>query len=355
VKRLAQCHVRHSLTYEIWKRRTMRELLIRYLLGELEPEEHDAVQRELAASPELRAELAELRECFAASLKSEETGAEPPRGLAQRVTERVTNSDEMIASPYGISTAAADPPAGVLGWSLADLTVAGGVALAVCMLIFPALRESRDGTRRTICQDNQRQLWFIVADYADTHCGFYPRVEPNENAAIFAVKLVEENVISAKDISALLVCPGAPLAHKIRMKEYKIKIPTLAELRAMSPAKYEEAKKHISPMIAYRFGYFEVPQYYYIRNEPRIHSALFADAPGNVDEGEISPNHGGKVTQVMNADGSVRVLTSCNLPGLNDDLFRNALGRVAAGLGRGDAVLGNGDASPGTLPAAIGQ
>jgi hypothetical protein len=332
----------------------MRELLIRYLLGELEPEEHDAVQRELAASPELRAELAELRECFAASLKSEETGAEPPRGLAQRVTERVTNSDEMIASPYGISTAA-EPPAGVLGWSLADLTVAGGVALAVCMLIFPALRESRDGTRRTVCQNNQRQLWFIVSDYADKHCEFFPRVEPNENAAIFAVKLVEENYISADDLAVLLVCPGAPLAHKIRLKEYQVRIPTLAELRAMSPAEYEEAKKHISPMFAYRFGYFVGPQYYYIRSEPGIHSALFADAPGSVEDGEIGPNHGGRVTQVMNTDGSLRVQTSCTAPGVDDNLFRNALGRMEAGLGRGDAVLGNGDASPGTLPFAVGK
>jgi hypothetical protein len=333
----------------------MRELLIRYLLGELEPEEHDAVQRELAASPELREELAELRACFAASLKSEETGAEPPRGLAQRVTERVTNSDEMIASPYGISPVEPDPPAGVLGWSLADLTVAGGVALAVCMLLFPALRDSRDGTRRTVCQNNQRQLWFVVSGYAENHCDFFPRVEPNENAAIFAVKLVEENYISADDLAVLLVCPGSPIAHEIRSNDYRIQIPTLAKLRAMTPAEYEEAKKHMSPMIAYRFGYFVGPQYYYIRNEPGLHSALFADAPGNVAEGEISPNHGGSVTQVMNADGSLRVLTSCSMPGANDDLFRNALGRVAAGIGRDDAVLGRGETSPGTLPVAIGQ
>jgi hypothetical protein len=334
----------------------MRELLIRYLLGELEPEEHDAVQRELAASPELRGELAHLRSCFAESSHSEETGAVPPRGLAERVTERVTNSDEMLVSPYGLSRAdASEPPTGALGWSLADLTVAGGVVLAVSMLLFPALRESRDGTRRTVCQHNQSQLWFIVSDYADKHCGFFPRVEPNENAAIFAVKLVEENYISAEDLAVLLVCPGAPLAHKIRSKEYAIKIPTVAELQAMTPAEYEEAKQHMSPMIAYRFGSFVGPQYYYIRKEPGPHSALFADAPGDGEDGVISPNHGGTITQVMNANGNLRVLTSCTMPGLNDDLFHNARGRRAAGLGRDDAVLGSGETSPGTLPVAIGR
>jgi hypothetical protein len=57
----------------------------------------------------------------------------------------------------------------------------------------------------------------------------------------------------------------------------------------------------------------------------------------------------------MNTNGNLRVQTTCTAPGVDDNLFRNALGRMAAGLGRGDAVLGNGEASPGTLPVAIGQ
>ena len=59
----------------------MRELLIRYLLGELEPHEHDAVQQQLAESPELRRELAHLRSCFANAVQDDDPD-EPPRGLA---------------------------------------------------------------------------------------------------------------------------------------------------------------------------------------------------------------------------------------------------------------------------------
>jgi hypothetical protein len=330
----------------------MRELLIRYLLGELEPDEHDEVQRRLAESPELCKELAQLRSCFAASCH-EETAAEPPRGLAERVTERVASFDgdegSLESRPATAIAGATEPPAGALGWSLADLTVAGGVMLAVSMLLFPALRESRDGTRRNVCANNQCQLWFIASDFARTH-GYFPPVEPHENAGIFAVKLVEFDYISKDDLAVLLTCPGAPLADDIRSKEYKIRIPTSAQLKSMSRSELAEANRHMSPMIAYRFGYFVGPRYHYVRNERHPHSALFADAPGDAEEGEISPNHGGSIVQVIDSGGNLRVLTSCTLPGVEDDLFHNALGMVAAGVGQQDSVLGRSEAVPGTLP-----
>src|SRR5687768_9530297 len=98
----------------------MRELLIRYLLGELEPHEHDEVQRQLAANPELRRELAHLRSCFSSSLESEDDPAEPPRGLAERTAVRVSESDSYDALPSRESTLTEsyDPPAGALGWNL---------------------------------------------------------------------------------------------------------------------------------------------------------------------------------------------------------------------------------------------
>src|SRR5689334_3178886 len=133
----------------------MREQLIRYLLGELDTDERKQLRAQLRESPELRRELAQLRECFEATqedLFDEEPQA--PRGLAERTAEWVANSDEYdlaadASRPARLSASTADATSGVLGWNLADLTVAGGVILAVCMLVFPALRDSRDGTRRT--------------------------------------------------------------------------------------------------------------------------------------------------------------------------------------------------------------
>src|SRR5262245_4791095 len=108
----------------------MRELLIRYLLGELDADERRELQARLRESPELRAELAQLRSCFAQSHDDDLFAPDAPSGLAARTAERVVGGEEASESSVGRSegrlSQAGDPPVGILGWSLADLTVAGG-------------------------------------------------------------------------------------------------------------------------------------------------------------------------------------------------------------------------------------
>ncbi|MCI0335802.1 MAG: hypothetical protein L0228_21555 [Planctomycetes bacterium] len=333
----------------------MRELLIRYLLGELEPHEHDAVQRQLAESAELRRELAHLRSCFAASCQSDDDPDEPPRGLAERTTVRVAESDSYDALPTRERALgeAADPPVGALGWSLADLTVAGGVILAVSMLLFPAIRDSRDGTRRNVCQNNQYQLWRVIATYKENNRGYVPFVQPNENAGIYTVQLVKSEYISADDLVKLLVCPGAPLADSIRAKQFAIEIPTTEQLRAMRPDELQEARRKMSPFYAYCIGYRVGQQYFYIR-DGQFQTPVLCDGPGTEDDGLMSPNHGGSIVQVINLDGSLKVLTSCKVQGGTDDLFLNTAGDVAAGYGRQDSVLGRSEATPGIFATELG-
>ena len=330
----------------------MRELLIRYLLGELDGREQVELDSRLAADPALRRELEHLRTCFSAACEIDETTADAPRGLAERTTERVAGgSDELPLDDYLSDRAAAlaavsDPPAGVLGWSLADLTVAGGVVLAVSMLLFPALGDSRNATRRTVCQNNQRQLWLVLANYAEDHGRFYPRIGPHENAGNFAVELVEKGYIRADDLAVLLVCPGAPLADAIRSGQFVLRIPNSAALRSMSPAQLAVARRNMSPFYAYRFPYRIGQEYRYIRDQRLPLSPIFSDTSGAAQDGFMSPNHGGDIVQLTSQDGSVKSLRSCTVPGFNDDLFLNSLGVVAAGLGRQDTVLGRSEATP---------
>ena len=236
------------------------------------------------------------------------------------------------------------PPAGALGWSLADLTVAGGVMLAVSMLLFPALRNSRDETRRNVCQNNQRQLWLVVSEYMQAHDDYVPPVQPHENAGIFTVRLVEGGYIRAEDLAVLLVCPAAPLADSIRSDQ--IGIPTSAELGAMSASELATARQNMSPFFAYRLPYRIGQQYHQIRADRLTPSPLFSDTSGAEQDGLMSPNHGGSIVQVTNQDGSVKPLYSCTMPEFNDDLFVNALGFVAAGVSRHDIVLGRSEATP---------
>jgi prepilin-type processing-associated H-X9-DG protein len=325
----------------------MREELIRYLLGELGADERRDLQSRLKSSPELRAELEQLRSCFAANQDDDLFAPDAPRGLAAR-TAGLVASGEGSGNSLGARQATevshvGDPPTGFLGWSLADLTVAGGVMLAVSMLIFPAIRNSRDGSRRTQCGDHLRQIAVYAAVFAENNGGFYPQVGPDENAGVFTARLIGKGHVQPDELAILLVCPGAPKTDKVRV----IPLPNAEEIRKMSAGQLMRITADASPFYNYRFPYRVGNKYYNIRDEHRSLSPVFADAPGGEDGEPMSPNHCGRVVQVAFADGSVRTLTSVNLPGLNDDMYHNDLGKVAAGLGPMDTVLGRSNVTPG--------
>jgi prepilin-type processing-associated H-X9-DG protein len=323
----------------------MRELLIRYLLGELEPHEHDAVQQQLAESTELRRELAQLRSCFA-NARHDDDPDEPPRGLAERTATWVSESDSYDALPPSrpALSDASDAPSGVLGWSLADLTVAGGVMLAVSMLLFPALRDSRDGTRRSGCLFNLSQIGQLFQRYAESNGGYAPEVLPDENAGIYVVRIAERGLIDEDDFARILVCPGSRYGELMRAGQFSVPILTQRQLAMMSPEELATARMLMSPDYAYRFGFRLGNQYHFIRIGSR--TPILCDAP-STDLGNMSANHGGSVVQVLFADGSVAVLTSGKLQGGRDDLFCNLEGKVAAGVGGNDSVLAPSHATPG--------
>ena len=328
----------------------MREQLIRYLLGELDEDEHLELRQQLRDNPELQRELAHLRECF--TTNPDDVGAPlPPGRLAERTAERVTNCDEddeyeLVSSRAGAMSSGGEPPAGMLGWSLADLTVAGGVMLAVSMLVFPALRDSRDGTRRNVCQNNQYQLWVLVSKYARDHGGYYPQVRPNENAGTFAARLVEKGYVDPEELAALLVCPAAPVANEIRAGRLTIRIPDAETIRGMLPAQLADVTAKLSPCYAYRFPYRVGNDYHYMRDDRRAHSPLFSDTSGDIHN-PMSPNHGGTIVQILCQDGRVLTIATYKLPGFDEDVFHNDRGIVAAGDRPHDIVLGPSNAKPG--------
>src|SRR5262245_41238967 len=70
----------------------MRELLVRYLLGELDGDEQSQLEKQLRDSPELQRELAYLQKCFAETNDVDIPVGEPPRGLAKRTAKAVHDS-----------------------------------------------------------------------------------------------------------------------------------------------------------------------------------------------------------------------------------------------------------------------
>ena len=71
----------------------MREQLIRYLLGELDADERRDLQSRLKSSPELRAELEQLRSCFAANQDDDLFAPDAPSGLAARTAGLVVGGE----------------------------------------------------------------------------------------------------------------------------------------------------------------------------------------------------------------------------------------------------------------------
>lgn len=334
----------------------MRELLIRYLFGELSPEEHRQVRARLRENPQLRQELARLREHFEANPYHFDD-EEPPDRLAERTSRQVSESDEFelswasCAADKRSGTSRCDAPAGVLGWNLADLTVAGGVILAVSMLVFPALRDSRDDTRRNICQNNLREMWVVLADFAQDHGGYFPPVRPNETAGVYAARLVEHGYVQPEQLALMVVCPAAPLANEVRAGRFAIHIPAAEAIRALSASQLATITAVASPFYAYRFPYRKGSSYCDIRTVRSSLSPLLSDTSAG-SEHAMSLNHGGKIIQVLSQDGSVRIYTKCTLPGANDDLFHNDLGAVAAGVALHDVVLAPSHAKPDASPCS---
>jgi hypothetical protein len=188
-------------------------------------------------------------------------------------------------------------------------------------------------------------LFSLISRYAQDH-GQFPEVGPNENAGMYTARLILCGYVEPEELEGLLKCPGAPLADKFRRDKLKLNLPKAEEIRSMPTAQLVSVTARSSPFYNYRFPYRVGQTYYNIRDEHRSLSPVLADASGDDDHGSMSPNHGGGLVLVQCEDGNLQMLTSVTLPGLNDDMYHNDFGKVAAGTGPLDTVLGPSNATP---------
>ncbi len=336
----------------------MRDLLVRYLLGELNSQEQEQLEAELRDSPELRRELAYLRSCMPGGgdddLDRPQTGV-APSGLAERTLDRICGdgpSGEMSRDAATVA-AAYDPPAGSPSWSLADLTVAGGVFLAISMLFLPALRQSRDAARRTGCEDNLRQFSVIFEYYSDQHGGYFPTVAANGKRGhlcrLFARRTVRDRRRVDTAVAVPVVATGGRRGPEPRHHS------RADDVGAMLPQRVGNAKlwkQLMGGSYAYQIGYYEGDRYHgAIRNERSCHKAVLADAPVKESGNLHSSNHGGCGANVLYQSGCVRFQTDATLAEVSQDsIYVNAKGEEAAGLGHDDTVLGRSEVTPDKLP-----
>jgi hypothetical protein len=329
----------------------MTDDLIAYLLDDLSPQRRAEVEERLATDFAWQREYERLKTCMATAddpCECAEEAEEPPQDLVKKTCFLVEHSDDLPVLkaqsqsrkgiPVSAFSAESACPAGVRPLRLADFAVGGGVLLMVGALLMPALFESRDASRRSMCQSNLQQLGKALFTYQEPRAHRLPAVQPGENAGVYSVALLENGSLTREQLTQLLVCPESPLADDLAAGRVVVVVPNRREYLAASGPQREQMLKTMGGSFAYRIGYvvnreLQQPQYTGDDKTP-----LLADAPVISPDGVRSANHP-RGYNVLDESLAVRFRTNCVLTDGNDHMYLNARGQAAAGRGPKDVVL----------------
>lgn len=338
----------------------MTDELVAYLLDDLCPDRRAEVEQRLRHDAAWRRELERLQQCLAATDDDSSADAahcdqraaldEPPRDLVKRTCCYVERACDAATSPLSGAAALLASPThdcGRPGWSLTDFAVGGGVLLALGMLMMPALRESRDASRRLVCQDNLRALASRLGDYADGHARQLPAINPGQTAGRYAMALARSGLINPIQLAQYRVCPDSDYAEEIAAGRAPLRIPTQAEIDAARGEQLAQMLQWMGGSYAFILGYRdERGVYHQIPFTGKAYLPMLADAPRLSGAGVRSVNHGGCGQYVVFQDLSVRYCANSELSANRDNIFLNFDGQHAAGCQRDDIVLGLSGAGP---------
>lgn len=324
----------------------MEEYFLEYLTNALDADTKAAVEAYLERNPAGRARLASLREVMA-PLAFDAESPPPPPCLAERTLARV--AEHICAAPRDPAELPQAPPitpaslpAPRSWWRRADALIAVCLFFAVVGIGLTILGRLRGPTSAVLlaeCQNNLRQFGVALQTYHDQNRKFpdIAREEaPRDVAGMFVPILHDAGALPS---SASIRCPGvgAPMSNQL----------SLAALRGMNAADFEQHAACLSLCYAYSLGYREAGVYHGPADHPQASKSqtpMMADRPPAEGVFANSLNHGGSGQNVLFADGSVRFLPN-RLFGA-DDIFVNRDRKVAAGLDVADAVLGYSSARP---------
>ena len=312
----------------------MREQLLGYLLGALEPDEQAAVAARLAQEPQLRREL-EALQAKLAPLDDDEV--EMPAGLAGKTCAYVADQRGPEAGEFGASS----------HWRVIDLCVASALFIAAALLILPAICESRSQAHLTACQRNLATLGLALGHFSSIHQEHFPEVPTSGKlavAGIYAPLLHEAGLIE----HTAVICPASPLR-----KAPQFRIPTTNHVQQAEGELLQEMQRLMGGSYGYCIGYVKNGTYRAHRNLGRSTFALVADTP--IDLGESTASHHGCGYNVLFEDGHVQYVRGCSLNSGSDHFFQNRLGHVAAGVDVDDAVILPSAARPLILRTSLGD
>lgn len=305
----------------------MREELLGYLVGALDPHEHREVEENLRTSPDLRRVLDEMRSHLQV-LSWDAIAIEPPADLARKTSSRIAQHSAIL--PIG-EYAGRSPR-----WSLTDMLVAASILAAATMLFVPAVGHSRAVAKIAGCQNNLRQIASALFQYSDRHGGYAPVIEPQGKLATssaFAPRLVAAGMLPD---TRVLSCPDSPQSHPTPLK-----IPPCDAIARMNGSELATLHDHMGGDYRSTIGYVGKDGLYHpTRNQRRPWFAYLADAPHSETDRQ-SLNHGRRGQNVLFEDGHAAFLKTCRCTPDDhpDDIYLNADGKVAPGISPDDSVI----------------
>jgi hypothetical protein len=332
----------------------LREQLLGYLLGALDPNEIEVVEQLLRQRPELHRELDALREMID-PLDDLPSTEEPPQRLAERTCSLVDfharrdgaslggepiTSSTPHASVAGMSTTYVVPSGGSHGWTALDMFVALGVCLSLAFLFLPALMASRDQARTLQCQRQLSSLGLALHTYYDQFESFpaIPKTGDFSFSGMFACSLRECGMLPE---TSTLICPASPLADSAERWAGVFTVrEALARPSDVSLAMIQQS----GGSYGYSLGVVVDGQYETPGANRRHTFTVMGDGSWVGNDGFIA--HGNRGRNLLKEDGSVQWINHASLEALPDHPYRNIRGQVSAGLSRDDSVLGDSAASP---------
>ena len=327
------------------------EHLLGYVLGALEPREHEQLERELANDPELARQVEALIARLQPLECCRETDA-PPGDLARRTCAAVfAHAEEFAVTPArrGVAAAmSAEYGDASSRWSLSDLVVAAGIFLAAGMLFFPAIANSRYQAQLAQCQNNLR----LYGEASQRGQAVHPEMNltnvahlPGNRAAagIQPVMLKQQGLLPRDNV---VLCPGDSDAAE----HGKWFMPSLEQIDAAQGEALSTLQRQAAGSMAFSLGHRGVE----LADGPNSdYLVLASDAPSGALPHLVSSHHDGKGQNVLFASGRTAYVCGCGTEACGDSLFWNRELKIEAGVDARDIVLARGGTRAYAAPPVI--
>ncbi|MBI86413.1 MAG: hypothetical protein CMJ81_24710 [Planctomycetaceae bacterium] len=259
----------------------MRELLLGYLLGALNKTEQASVEERVKRDPQFREEL----KCLAVSLRPSqvERGMFPaPEGLAQQTIELVTKyiDQEKTNSVRRRISTRRQGRARTHCWSLPDVMMAGGVAVAAALLFFPTIANSRFQSGITGVQNHKRMLYLPV------------RNDDNASHGHLSQPVVQKQQAFVGADAPIHQQDPAWFLHPRSTSAESLKLSTAEQSQSGSGPVLRLVQETLPDRYGYTLGYNLIDRYQPTRQQPRSHSDIISAAASSSARGRHSTNRG---------------------------------------------------------------